>query len=329
MVYENFSNFQNEDDERNTRKYGDKYKYVKWLYPDVYKLPKKEVEEMIDIARWHGDTLEEGQAELDKYIEANEPEWKKLYFGQGVDSGLKAGLGQNTKVGQQLADSQALLNPQKAIMKKTWQQSDLTQTPTFGRPLSQNTIETGMEEWAKMGHNTQSALESNEEKEKKFIENYMNSKEYKINNQVKNEYENSWHFSLPDVLDVGHTVKDGIDVGIDSIINGGTLGLYEMIDNWNGGNVAKRRENVRRIVAEEGLEKPYDIYNWGLNTIGGFCTGSKPVKFAKNLTQKQIQLLLKNAGDKGKRVADYLSNEFLNSKKVVDDYIYELLLKNR
>lgn len=63
-----------------TRKFGDNYRYVKKLYPNAYKLPKEELSEMIEIARWHGDTLEEGKAELDKYIAKNEPKWEEFYF---------------------------------------------------------------------------------------------------------------------------------------------------------------------------------------------------------------------------------------------------------
>lgn len=72
--------FEDEHDEEMTRKYGDKYRYVKRLYPNAYKLPKSEIEEMIDIARWQGDTLEEGKALLDKHIRQKEPMWKETYF---------------------------------------------------------------------------------------------------------------------------------------------------------------------------------------------------------------------------------------------------------
>lgn len=72
--------FENEHDEEMTRKYGDKYRYVKSLYPNAYKLPKAEIEEMIDIARWQGETLEEGKELLGKYIKQNEPSWKENYF---------------------------------------------------------------------------------------------------------------------------------------------------------------------------------------------------------------------------------------------------------
>lgn len=170
MVYGFFEKYEDENDERMTHKYGDNYRYVKWLYPNAYKLPKKEIEEMIDIARWHGDTLEEGQAELDKYIKKNEPDWQQLYFGGDADSGLKAGLGQNTKVGQQ-ADSQAHLNPQKAMMKKAWEQSGLNPASTFNRPLSQNKIETSMEDWAKTGNKTQPAFDYKPEKQMSTLQN--------------------------------------------------------------------------------------------------------------------------------------------------------------
>lgn len=183
MVYGFFEKYEDENDERMTHKYGDNYRYVKRLYPNAYKLPKKEIEEMIDIARWHGDTLEEGQAELDKYIKKNEADWQQLYFGGDADNkanmgleqnagvGKGVGFGQNANAGSQQADSQAHLNPQKAMMKKAWEQSGLNPASTFDRPLSQNKIETGMEDWAKTGNKAQPAFDNNTEKQMSTLQN--------------------------------------------------------------------------------------------------------------------------------------------------------------
>lgn len=74
------SMYDDDNDERMTRKYGDKYRLVKSIYPNVYKLPENEVREMIDIARWQGDTLEDGKRLLNQYVQKNEPTWQKTYF---------------------------------------------------------------------------------------------------------------------------------------------------------------------------------------------------------------------------------------------------------
>lgn len=71
---------ENERDEKMMRKYGDKYRCAKRIYPDIYKLPEDEIREMSSIIRYKGDTLEEAEAYLKKYIKENEDEWKKTYL---------------------------------------------------------------------------------------------------------------------------------------------------------------------------------------------------------------------------------------------------------
>lgn len=75
MVYYNFKGepFENEHDEEMSRKYGYKYKCVKNIYPNVYKLPKEEIETMTNILRYQGDTMEEAEDILKKHIKEKEP----------------------------------------------------------------------------------------------------------------------------------------------------------------------------------------------------------------------------------------------------------------
>lgn len=72
--------FENEFDEKMTHKYGDKYKCVKSVYPDVYKLPESEIQPMTYIARYKGDTVDEAKDFVRKYIKEKEPLWKKMCF---------------------------------------------------------------------------------------------------------------------------------------------------------------------------------------------------------------------------------------------------------
>lgn len=79
--------FENEFDEKMAHKYGDGYKCVKSVYPDVCKLPESEIQPMTYIARYKGDTVEEAKDFVSKYIKEKEPMWKQEYFNNGNEIG--------------------------------------------------------------------------------------------------------------------------------------------------------------------------------------------------------------------------------------------------
>lgn len=78
--------FENEFDEKMTHKYGDKYKCVKSVYPDVCKLPESEIQPMTYIARYQGDTVDEAKDLVRKYVKEKEPMWKQEYFQKPQDT---------------------------------------------------------------------------------------------------------------------------------------------------------------------------------------------------------------------------------------------------
>lgn len=90
---------ENEHDETMTRKYGDSYRCVKNVYPDVYKLPEDEICQMTSMMRYQGDTVEEAQDILKKYIKKNEPTWQQTYWGGATNAGQNAKM-QNQQLSQ-------------------------------------------------------------------------------------------------------------------------------------------------------------------------------------------------------------------------------------
>lgn len=73
--------FEDEHDQDMTYQLGSGYKYIKSKYPNAYKLPKEELQTMINTLLNSGDTIEEGEKYLEKYIQENEPEWQEKFFG--------------------------------------------------------------------------------------------------------------------------------------------------------------------------------------------------------------------------------------------------------
>ncbi|MBQ8870337.1 MAG: hypothetical protein IJ019_03060 [Alphaproteobacteria bacterium] len=85
MPYETYmGTFKNENDHNLERKFGYKYRALKGIYPDAYKLPETEVSKAIDVF-YDGDANEDVTTMTDRvrnYTTAKEPEWKAKYFGE-------------------------------------------------------------------------------------------------------------------------------------------------------------------------------------------------------------------------------------------------------
>ncbi|MBE6451124.1 MAG: hypothetical protein E7016_04085 [Alphaproteobacteria bacterium] len=85
MSYKTYmGTFIDENDHNLQRKFGYKYRALKGIYPDAYKLPETEVSKAIDVF-YDGDANEDVTTMTDRvrnYTTAKEPEWKAKYFGE-------------------------------------------------------------------------------------------------------------------------------------------------------------------------------------------------------------------------------------------------------
>ena len=85
MPYETYmGTFINENDHNLQRKFGYKYRALKGIYPDAYKLPETEVSKAIDVF-YDGDAFEGTEKMTERvrnYVKSKEPEWKVKYFGE-------------------------------------------------------------------------------------------------------------------------------------------------------------------------------------------------------------------------------------------------------
>ncbi|MBE6450773.1 MAG: hypothetical protein E7016_02280 [Alphaproteobacteria bacterium] len=85
MPYETYmGTFIDENDHNLQRKFGYKYRALKGIYPDAYKLPETEVSKAIDVF-YDGDADEEVTTMTDRvrnYTIAKDQEWKAKYFGE-------------------------------------------------------------------------------------------------------------------------------------------------------------------------------------------------------------------------------------------------------
>ena len=62
--------YENEHDEELSRRFGDKYGYIKYKYPEAYKLSEREIRDMTDIIREAKD-MKEVEEQLEAYIKEN------------------------------------------------------------------------------------------------------------------------------------------------------------------------------------------------------------------------------------------------------------------
>ena len=59
--------YENEHDEELSRRFGDKYGYIKYKYPEAYKLSEREIRDMADIIREAKD-MKEVEEQLEAYV---------------------------------------------------------------------------------------------------------------------------------------------------------------------------------------------------------------------------------------------------------------------
>ena len=85
MAYETYmGTFIDENDHDLTRKFGYKYRALKSIYPNAYRLPEPEVKKAIDVF-YDGDAFEDVKTmtlRVRDYTLKKEPEWKEKYFNQ-------------------------------------------------------------------------------------------------------------------------------------------------------------------------------------------------------------------------------------------------------
>ncbi len=81
MSYINLSGkvIENDLEDEMSRKHSYNYDYLKHKYPDVYKLPKEEIESMLDII-YEAPTMDDVDSRLDKHINQNKQRWNSGYL---------------------------------------------------------------------------------------------------------------------------------------------------------------------------------------------------------------------------------------------------------
>ena len=70
--------YENEHDEELSRRFGDKYEYIKYKYPEAYKLSEREIRDMADIIREAKD-MKEVEEQLEAYVKENGAKFRQWY----------------------------------------------------------------------------------------------------------------------------------------------------------------------------------------------------------------------------------------------------------
>ena len=119
MPYETYmGTFKNENDHNLQRKFGYKYRALKGIYPDAYKLPETEVSKAIDVF-FDGDANEDVTTMTDRvrnYTTAKEPEWKAKYFGEGEQKNQSV-LQQKSRIQSEMEQLQHQIRAKDIIRK--------------------------------------------------------------------------------------------------------------------------------------------------------------------------------------------------------------------
>ena len=284
--------FENEHDEKMTRKFSYNYQVLKRLFPEVYKLPESEIRSLVHSIYDNPKLGDELLDHLSDVINKKKPEWgeylnpkpeepeqpvqqqnplqpvqsKPLNTGSGFEpyKPQKSGLGLNNT--NNFGTTGGLKQSQLPNFSKGMDLKHSDMVTGFGiNEAKQNSmLGTGfsMPKLPKLPQFPKAPEPQTPD---------FQSAQQLNNARLQNYYNRPFTSYIP-WGEVGQAAKDGITSGLEQVVNGATLGAYNYLDRHSDNAAAERYNRLQNDAYQAGIGNWYDRVQMANKLAGQYIT---------------------------------------------------------
>ena len=286
--------FENEHDEKMTRKFSYNYQVLKRLFPEVYKLPESEIRSLVHSIYDNPKMGDELLDHLSDVINKKKPEWGE-YLNPKPEEPEQAE--QPVQVNPLQPVQSKPLNtgsgfepykPQKSAfgLGNTGGFGGLNNTGGFGTTggLKQSQLPDFTKGMDLKHSDMVTGFGINEDKQKEMFG--FNPQKYSLGNglhapkvpdfqsaqqlnnaRLQNYYNRPFTSYIP-WGEVGQAAKDGMTSGLEQVLNGATFGAYNYLDRHSDNAAAERYNRLQNDAYQAGIGNWYDRVQ-GANDLAG------------------------------------------------------------
>ena len=229
--------FENEHDEKMTRKFSYNYQVLKRLFPEVYKLPESEIRSLVHSIYDNPKMGDELLDHLSDVINKKKPEWGEYLNPKPEEPEQSVQPVQN--------------NPLHPV------QSKQLNTGSGFEPYKPQKSAFGLGNSGGFGN--------------RFKAPDFQSAQQINNARLQNYYNRPFTSYIP-WGEVGQAAKDGITSGLEQVVNGATLGAYNYLDRHSDNAAAERYNRLQNDAYQAGIGNWYDRVQMANKATGKYIT---------------------------------------------------------